>query len=203
MLELASMGAKVLHNRSVEMAKRYNVDLEVLSSYERKPGTKVREVKKLEQTKISGVAKDANCARIALVGIRDEPGIAFKIFRLLANENVNVDIIIQSIGREGAQDISFTVARGDAETAEKALSGYQEVLGFRNISVDRHVAKVSIVGAGMLMASGVAAQMFEGLAQEKINIQMISTSEIKITVLVDEADADRAVQAIHDKFFGD
>ncbi len=203
MLELASMGAKVLHNRSVELAKRYNVNLEVLSSYERLPGTKVREVKKMEHAEVSGVAKDTNIARIALVGIKDEPGIAFKIFRILANEKINVDIIIQSLGRNGAQDISFTVGKADAETAVNALKEYQNVIGFKDISVDMHVAKVSVVGAGMLMRSGLAVMMFDALASKKINIQMISTSEIKISVLVDETDADKAVQAVHDKFFGE
>ncbi len=203
MLELASMGAKVLHNRSVEMAKRYNVDLEVLSSYERKPGTKVREVKKLEQVEVSGVAKDVNVARFTLVGIKDEPGIAFRIFRILANEKINVDIIIQSLGRDGNQDVTFTVTRADAEAAKEALEQSADSLGYKKLDLDTHVAKISIVGAGMLMTSGVAVKMFDALAKKKINIKMISTSEIKVSVLVDEDDADKAVQAVHDKFFGD
>ncbi|MGM9522483.1 MAG: aspartate kinase [Oscillospiraceae bacterium] len=203
MLELASMGAKVLHNRSVEMAKRYNVDLEVLSSYERLPGTKVREVKKLEQANVSGVAKDVNVARLTLVGIKDEPGIAFRIFHVLAAKKINVDIIIQSLARDNTQDITFTVGRNDAETAEQALNEYKDAIGYEAISVDTHVAKVSIVGSGMLMNSGIAVVMFDALASKKVNIQMISTSEIKVSVLVDEDDADKAVQAIHDKFFGD
>jgi len=201
MLELASMGAQVLHNRSVQMAKRYGIELEVLSSYERKPGTIVKEVRKVEQTKISGIAKDVSISRIALVGINDVPGIAFRIFQVLANKQINVDIIIQSIGREGDQDISFTVPRKDAHTAAEALEGYRETLGFHTISVDDHVAKISIVGAGMLMTPGIAVHMFEALSDKRINIQMISTSEIKLSVLVDESDADVAVQAIHDKFF--
>ena len=203
MLELASMGAKVLHNRSVEMAKRYNVDLEVLSSYERKPGTKVREVKKLEQVEVSGVAKDVNVARFTLVSIKDEPGIAFKIFRVLANEKINVDIIIQSLGRDGNQDVTFTVTRADAEAAKEALEANAGILGYKALDLDTHVAKISIVGAGMLMTSGVAVKMFDALSKKKINIKMISTSEIKVSVLVDEDDADKAVQAVHDKFFGD
>ncbi len=203
MLELASMGAKVLHNRSVEMAKRYNVDLEVLSSYERKPGTKVREVKKLEQVEVSGVAKDVNVARFTLVGINDEPGIAFRIFRILANEKINVDIIIQSLGRENTQDVTFTVTRADADAAREALEQNADTLGYKRLDMDTRVAKISIVGAGMLMTSGVAVKMFDALAKKKINIKMISTSEIKVSVLVDEDDADRAVQAVHDKFFGD
>lgn len=201
MLELASLGAQVLHNRSVEMAKRYNVDLEVLSSFERKPGTKVKEVTKMEQTKISGVAKDTNVARVAVMGLRDEPGVAFKIFQLMAQAKINVDIILQSIGRSGTQDISFTVTKGDKEKAEATLNEYKEAIGFESVSIDESVAKVSIVGAGMMSASGIAALMFEALYDAKVNIGMISTSEIKVSVLVNEKEADRAVQAIHDKFF--
>jgi len=201
MLELASLGAQVLQNRSVEMAKRYGVDLEVLSSFERKPGTKVKEVTRVEQSKISGVAKDANIARIALVGLRDEPGVAFKVFRVLAQANINVDIILQSIGREETKDISFTVAKTDMTRAADALRAHRESIGYKDISVDDKVAKVSIVGAGMMSAPGVAALMFEALFDVKINIGMISTSEIKVSVLVDEAEADRAVSAIHAKFF--
>jgi len=204
MLELASMGAQVLHNRSVEMAKRYGVSLEVLSSFERKPGTKVKEVvKKVEQMKISGVAKDMDVARIALVGLRDEPGIAFKVFRLLAKEKINIDIILQSIGREDTKDISFTVHRGDLARAEAVLAENKDALGYKELSSESAIAKVSIVGAGMMSASGVASLMFEALYNAKVNIRMISTSEIKISVLVDERQADRAVQAIHDKFFGE
>lgn len=201
MLELASLGAQVLHNRSVQMAKRYGVNLEVLSSFVRTPGTKVKEVTKVEQTKISGIAKDSNVARIALIGVKDEPGIAFKVFRVLAKLKINVDIILQSIGREGTQDISFTVAIADMEQAEKTLLEHQESIGFKELSVTDNVAKVSIVGAGMVNSSGIAVQMFEALFDAKININMISTSEIKVSVLVNEADADRAMQAIHAKFF--
>ena len=201
MLELASLGAQVLHNRSVEMAKRYGVNLEVLSSFSRKPGTKVKEVTKVEQTKISGIAKDANVARIALMGLKDEPGIAFKVFRIMAKGKINVDIILQSIGHNSTQDISFTVARGDLEKAQQMLLEHQESIGFDSMSVTDKVAKVSIVGAGMMSSSGIAAQMFEALYNAKVNINMISTSEIKVSVLVNEDDADRAVQAIHAKFF--
>ena len=202
MLELASLGAQVLHNRSVEMAKRYSVNLEVLSSFERKPGTKVKEVtKKVEQTKISGIAKDTNVARIAVMGLKDVPGIAFKVFQVMAKKKINVDIILQSIGRGDTQDISFTVPQSDTETARAALLEAQEAIGFSDLSVDESVAKVSIVGAGMMTSSGIAALMFEALYDAKVNIQMISTSEIKVSVLVDEKDADRAVTAIHSKFF--
>ncbi len=202
MLELASLGAQVLHNRSVEMAKRYNVNLEVLSSFTGNPGTKVKEVvKKMEKTHVSGVAKDKDVARIALIGLADEPGTAFKIFSLLAKHKINIDIILQSIGRDGSKDISFTVARGDSEEAKKILEENKEYLGFQNIEVDNQVAKISIVGAGMIHNPGVACKMFEALSSAAININMISTSEIKVSVLVDERDADRAVQAIHDRFF--
>jgi aspartate kinase len=202
MLELASLGAQVLHNRSVEMAKRYGVHLEVLSSYVRAPGTIVKEVtRKVEQTKISGIAKDSDAARIAVVGLPDEPGIAFKVFRALAKAKVNVDIILQSVGRNNRKDISFTVPKGDAETARSVLEEQREAIGFENLLVDEKVAKVSIVGAGMISSSGIAALMFEALYDAKINISMISTSEIKVSVLIDEAAADKAVQAIHDKFF--
>ena len=203
MLELASLGARVLHNRSVEMAKRYNINMEVLSSFVRKPGTKVKEVTKMEFTKISGVAKDTNIARVALVGLRDEPGVAFKVFRVLANAKVNIDIILQSIGRGNTKDISFTVARGDLGKASGVLEENKGVIGYSEISTSDTIAKVSIVGAGMMSAPGVASLMFEALFEAKVNIGMISTSEIKISVLVDEKDADRAVSAIHAKFFGD
>ena len=204
MLELASLGAQVLHNRSVEMAKRYNVNMEVLSSFSGKPGTKVKEVvKTMEKIHVSGVAKDKNVARLALIGLADQPGIAFKIFSLLAKKDINVDIILQSIGRDESKDISFTVARDDAETAKAILEELKESIGFKSIEVDDHVAKVSIVGAGMAHNAGVASKMFEALYSAGINIQMISTSEIKVSVLVDERDADRAVQAIHDRFFSE
>jgi aspartate kinase len=204
MLELASLGAQVLHNRSVEMAKRYNVNLEVLSSYVRAPGTKVKEkVKPMEEMKISGIAKDTNVARIAVVGLPDEPGVAFRVFRALAGAKVNVDIILQSYGKDNTNDISFTVARADIDAAQEAMQAVQESIGFRELKVDTSVAKVSIVGAGMISSPGIASTMFEALYDAKINIQMISTSEIKISVLIDEAYADVAMQAIHKKFFAD
>lgn len=201
MLELASLGAQVLHNRSVEMAKRYGVQIEVLSSFVRAPGTVVKEVVKVEKTKISGVAMDKDVAQIALLGVKDEPGVAFKVFRCLANAKVSVDIIVQSYGRNGRQDIGFTVAKKDKEAAVSALKDVQESLGFEDLRVSDDVAKVSIVGAGMMSSSGIAAAMFEALAEEKINIEVISTSEIKISVLINAEDAERAMRAIHAKFF--
>ncbi len=200
MLELASLGAQVLMNRSVELAKRYGVVIEVLSSYVRKPGTKVKEVaKKMEEMKISGIAKDNDVARIAVVGVPDEPGIAFRVFNTMARSKINVDIILQSYGKAGTNDISFTVPLQDAETAAEALTELQESIGFDHLSVDTNVCKV---GAGMMSASGIAALMFEALYDAKINIQMISTSEIKVSVLIEKGYADQAVQAIHNKFFG-
>ena len=204
MLELASLGAQVLHNRSVEMAKRYNVNLEVLSSFTGNPGTQVKEVvKTMEKTHVSGVAKDKNVARLALVGLADQPGIAFKIFSLLAKENINVDIILQSIGRDDSKDISFTVARSDAQRAKEVMEENKESIGCQSVELNDQIAKVSIVGAGMANNAGVACKMFEALFSVGININMISTSEIKVSVLVDEREADRAVQAVHDRFFSE
>jgi len=204
MLELASLGAQVLHNRSVEMAKRYNVNMEVISSFSGNPGTKVKEVvKTMEKTHVSGVAKDKNVARLALVGLEDRPGIAFKIFSLLAKHGINVDIILQSIGRDDSKDISFTVARSDGEAAKKVLEENKDSIGFQSVELNDHVAKVSIVGAGMANNAGVACKMFEALFSAGINISMISTSEIKVSVLLEERDAERAVQAVHDRFFSE
>ena len=201
MLELASQGAGVLHNRSVELAKKFRVDLEVLSSLERKPGTKVKEVTKVEKTTIAGVAKDTGIARIALIGLQHNPGVAFQVFDLLSKHNINVDIILQSIGREDSKDISFTVHEKDLEDAQEILTENQEVLCFDHIEVDGNIGKVSIVGAGLMTNCGMAARMFEALYEAGINIQMINTSEIRVSVLLDEEDVDRAVRAIHAKFF--
>lgn len=200
MLELASLGANVLHNRSVEMAKKYHVNMEVLSSLENKPGTKVKEVVKVEKLLIKGVAKDEDVARIAVVGLQDTPGIAFKIFSLLAQRKINVDIILQSIGRDGTKDISFTVPRSDKDAALELLKEKEDVISAKHIDVDDNVAKVSIVGAGMQSNPGVAAKMFEALFEANINIQMISTSEIKISVLIDRKDGNAALNAVHDAF---
>ena len=201
MLELASLGAKVLHNRCVEMAKRYHIELEVLSSFSRNPGTIVREVTKVEKLIVSGVTKDVNIARIALVGLEDTPGVAYRVFSLLGKENINIDIILQSIGRNNTKDISFTVPLGSLEAALKLLESKQAEIRYDHIDVNRDVAKVSIVGAGIATNAGVAASMFEALYERQININMISSSEIRLSVLIDEKDADLAVQAVHDKFF--
>ncbi len=201
MLELATLGAQVLHNRSVEMAKKYHIELEVLSSYTRKPGTIVKEDIKVEKMLINGVAKDDNIARISVIGVPDKPGLAFKIFSKLSAKNINVDIILQSIGRNGTKDISFTVDKDKLDAAVEILNSYIELIGATGLVTDSNVAKVSIVGAGMESHPGVAADMFEALFSANINIQMIATSEIKISVLIDKQDGARAVQAIHAKFF--
>jgi len=201
MLELATLGAQVLNNRSVEMAKKYNIELEVLSSLEKEPGTIVKEVTKMEKMLISGVAKDTEVARISIIGLPDRPGLAFKVFSKVSAANINVDIILQSIGRDGTKDIVFTVAQDKAEETEKILKDYLIPLGAKEVSAETSVAKVSIVGAGMESHAGVATKMFEALMDAQINIRMISTSEIKVSVLIAEEDADNAVKAIHEKFF--
>ena len=203
MLELASQGAQVLHNRSVELAKKYRVNMEVVSSLEKKPGTKVKEVVKMEKTNIAGVAKDTSIARIAVVGLEHNPGVAFRVFSLLGRANINVDAIIQSIGRDTSKDISFTLPRADVEEATRVLEEQKDALGFDHLTVEDKIAKVSIVGAGMMTTPGVAAKMFEALYDANINIQMINTSEIRVSVLIDEENTTAAVRAVHDKFFGD
>ena len=202
MLELASLGAQVLNNRSVEMAKKYNVELEVLSSLERKPGTIVKETVKMEKTLIRGVAKDNNVATISIVGLQDTPGVAFKIFNKLAQYKINVDIILQSVGRDNTKDITFTVPLDQGNMAIEAINGMKDALNFKSLKMNDSVTKVSIVGAGMESHPGVASKMFEALYDANINIHMISTSEIKISVLIDAKYADKAVSAIHDAFLG-
>ena len=202
MLELASLGAQVLNNRSVELAKKYGIELEVLSSLANKPGTIVKEHTKMEKLLISGVAKDDDIVRISVTKIPDEPGLAFKLFSILSAKNINVDIILQSIGRDNTKDISFTVNKDNGQAAvdlltEKFVSRYEGV----SISMNDNVAKVSIVGSGMESHAGVATDMFEALFDANINIHMISTSEIKISVLIRKEYADKAVRILHDKFF--
>ncbi len=201
MLELATLGAQVLNNRSVEMAKKYHIELEVLSSLTRTKGTIVKEVNKMEKMLISGVAKDENVARISVLGVPDKPGFAFRIFSKLAQKNINVDIILQSIGRNGTKDISFTVEKDKMETAIELMNAYSEQIGATGVVSDDNVAKVSIVGSGMESHPGVASDMFEALFEANVNIQMIATSEIKISVLIEKEDAAKAVAAIHAKFF--
>ena len=200
MLNLATLGAQVLNNRSVEMAKKYNVKLEVLSSLVRKPGTVVKEVIKMEKMLVRGVAKDTSITRISIIGVPDIPGIAYKIFSSLAAKNIDVDLILQSVGRHDTKDISFTVSRSNKEAALEVCSEFKETMGVLDVQCDENVAKVSVVGAGVQSHPGVAATMFGALADVNINIQMIATSEIKISVLIDKEDVDKAVRAVHDAY---
>ena len=200
MLELASMGANVMHNRSVEMAKKYNVNLCVRSSLNNNEGTVVKEVNNMEKMLVKGVAHDLDVARISLCDIEDKPGVAFKVFSLLAKNGINVDIILQSIGRENKKDISFTVSKSNMQKAVELLCANKEVIGFEDLKAADSFAKVSIVGAGMVNNPGVASSMFEALCEAGINIHMISTSEIKVSVLISEKNAEKAVNAICDKF---
>ena len=200
MLELASLGANVLHNRSVELALKYNVKLEVKSSFQRVDGTVVKEVKNVEKMMVRGVTRDNDVARISIVGIDNTPGKAFRVFSLLAKANVNVDVILQSIGRNDTKDISFTVTEKQLDDAVAVIKENLEVIGAESVEFNSDVSKVSIVGAGMISTPGVAAKMFEALYEAHININMISTSETKVSVLIDQKDAENAVRAIHDKF---
>ena len=200
MLDLATLGAGVLHNRSVEMAKKYGVTLVVRSSLTNEEGTIVKEDVKVEKMLVSGVAVDKSAERISIIGLEDKPGTAFRVFDALAKANVNVDMILQSVGRDNTKDISFTVDGNFGEDALKVIEENQERLKYQNIEMEKNVAKVSIVGAGMMSNPGVAAKMFECLYNEHINIKMISTSEIRVTVLIDVNDAEKAANAIHDIF---
>ena len=200
MLELATLGAQVLNNRSVEMAKKYNVELEVLSSLTNVPGTIVKEVANMEKMLVRGVTKDTDVARVSILNVPDTPGVAFKIFDKLAAKNVNVDIILQSIGRDGTKDITFTTTCDNCDTVKDIV---ENSLEYKDATVEfnTNVAKISVVGAGMESHPGTASKMFEALFENDINIQMISTSEIKISVLIDKQYADKAVSAVHKAFF--
>jgi len=201
MLELASLGAKVLATRSVELAKKYHVTLVVRSSMSACEGTIIKEATAVESTYVSGIAMDKNTASISVIGINNEPGMAYKLFSLLAKERIVVDIILQSIGRDATKDIAFTVMGNELEKAVKVLSENKSKLGFERITYDDKIVKLSVVGAGMATHPGVASMLFEALYAGGINIVMISTSEIKISVLIDERDADVAAHVVHDKFF--
>ena len=200
MLDLATLGAGVLHNRSVEMAKKYGVQLVVRSSLTNEEGTIVKEDVKVEKMLVSGVAVDRSAERISIVGLEDKPGTAFRVFDALAKANVNVDMILQSVGRDSTKDISFTVDGNFGDDALKVLEDNKARLNYEHIEIEKNVCKVSIVGAGMMSNPGVAAKMFECLYNEHINIKMISTSEIRVTVLIDAKDGERAANAIHDIF---
>ena len=200
MLDLATLGAGVLHNRSVEMAKKYGVPLVVRSSLNTSEGTVVKEEVTVERMLISGVALDTDAVRIAVIGLKDTPGVAFRLFDVLAKKNINVDVILQSIGRAGTKDISFTVDDKDLDDAMAVLDENKARLGYQELHSERNIAKLSIVGAGMMSNPGVAAKMFESLYNEGVNINMISTSEIRVTVLINEKDGVRAMNAVHDAF---
>ncbi len=200
MLDLATLGAGVLHNRSVEMAKKYGVPLVVRSSLSNEEGTVVKEDVKVERMLVSGVAADRNVARISVVGLDDKPGIAFRVFDVLAKANINVDMILQSVGRNNTKDISFTVSGDVADEALKVIEDSKSRLNPEHVEIEKNVAKISVVGAGMMSNPGVAAKMFECLFNADINIKMISTSEIRVTVLIDEAEAVKAMNATHDAF---
>lgn len=200
MLDLATLGAGVLHNRSVEMAKKYGVTLVVRSSMNNEEGTVVKEDVNVERMLVSGVALDRKADRVAIIGLKDEPGIAFKVFDCLARKNINVDVILQSIGRDGTKDISFTVDDEDIEETVATLQENKARLAFDRIESETKIAKLSIVGAGMMSNPGVAARMFETLYNANVNINMISTSEIRITVLIEESQGERAIKAVHDAF---
>jgi len=200
MLELASLGANVLHNRSVELAKKYHVKLAVKSSLNKVEGTYVKEVNQVEKMLVRGVTRDNDCARIALCGVEDTPGKAFQVFAMLSKKGISVDLIIQSIGNGVKKDISFTVTEEDLPAVLAILEENKNLVNAEDIKWRKDVSKVSIVGAGMMNNAGVATTMFEALYNANINISMIATSEIKISVLVDQKEAERAVAAIHDKF---
>ena len=200
MLDLATLGAGVLHNRSVELAKTYGVQLVVRSSLTNEEGTVVKEEVKVERMLISGVASDKNCAKISVIGLSDKPGAAFRLFDALAQANINVDMILQSVGRDGEQDIAFTVVGDYADDAMKVIEDSKKRIGYEKLSLETGVAKVSVVGAGMMSNPGVAAKMFECLYNSNINIKMISTSEIRVTVLIDEKEVDKAMNAAHEIF---
>lgn len=201
MLELASLGAGVLHNRSVEMAKKYGVPLVVRSSLNNSEGTIIKEEVKMEKLAVRGVVSDKNTARIAVIGLKDIPGVAFKLFNHLARYDINVDVILQSVGRDGTKDISFTVAKDKVDEAVEIIERHRTgSLQYQSLDVEKSVAKISVVGAGMNSHAGVAAKMFEALYDVGVNIKMISTSEIRVTVLIDDQHIEKSLKAVHDKF---
>ncbi|MDD6347591.1 MAG: aspartate kinase [Lachnospiraceae bacterium] len=200
MLDLATLGAGVLHNRCVELARKYGVEIVVRSSLNNSEGTIVKEVTKVERMLVSGVALDKDADRISLIGLQNQPGVAFKVFDLLAKANINIDVILQSIGRDETKDISFTLPDDRVDDAVEILNANKERLKFDKLDVEKDIVKLSIVGSGMMSNPGVAAKMFEALYNANINLNMICTSEIRVTVLIDAKDAQRAAQAVHDAF---
>ena len=200
MLEMASLGAKVLHSRCVEIAKKYGVELLVCSSLNRNSGTMVREKTKMEKMLISGVAADKNVAKIRVAGLGNDPESTFRLLNLLDRNNLNIDVMIQSLGKDGTKSVSFTVAKPDMLRTIDVLNDNKDSLGIKKLDYDENVAKISVIGAGVRSHSGVAAKMFGALANAGINTEMITTSEIRITALIDEAYADQAMRAIHETF---
>lgn len=200
MLEFASLGAKVLHSRCVEMARRYNVNLVVKSSMSEEEGTVVKETTKMEKMLISGVAVDKNIAKIAVSGMKDNPESTFRLLNLMAKNGVNIDVMIQSLEKDGTKTLTFTVARPDMMMTLELLKKYSDVIGNASVSCEEDVAKVSVVGAGVSSNPGVAAKMFEALSNAGINTDMVTTSEIRITAVIKEAEAEMAMRAVHDRF---
>ena len=201
MLELSTLGAQVLNKRSVEVAKKYNVEVEVLSSMEDIPGTIIKEVAQTGKNPICGVAIDEDVAKVSVISVPDKPGAAFKLFSKLAGRGINVDIILQSENGKDLKDISFTIPKSQLDDAVKVLNKYIESLENAKVLYEKNVAKVSIVGTGMENQVGIASKMFEALYEAQINIQMIATSEIRVSVIVDINEADNALNSIHNKFF--
>ena len=200
MLEFASLGAKVLHSRCVEMARRYDVNLVVRSSMSEEEGTVVKETTKMEKMLISGVAVDKNIAKIAVSGMKDNPESTFKLLNLMAKNGVNIDVMIQSLEKDGTKTLTFTVARPDMMMTLDLLKKYSDVIGNANVSCEEDVAKVSVVSAGVSSNPGVAAKMFEALSNAGINTDMVTTSEIRITAVIKESEAETAMRAVHDRF---
>ena len=201
MLEMARLGAKVLHSRSVELAKKFDVHLCVRSSFTEAEGTIVeKESEMIEEVIVSGVTSDKDQAKVSLLGVPDTPGIAARIFQEIADAHINIDMIIQNVSHEGTTDISFTVAKKDLESTLKTAEMLKAKIGCQDISTDKNIAKVSAIGIGMKSHVGIAARMFRALADEGINIQTISTSEIKISCVIDDRETECAVRAIHDRF---
>ena len=200
MLEFASLGAKVLHSRCVEMARRYNVNLVLKSSMSEEEGTVVKETTKMEKMLISGVAVDKNIAKIAVSGMKDNPESTFRLLNLMAKNGVNIDVMIQSLEKDGTKTLTFTVARPDMMMTLELLKKYSDVIGNANVSCEEDVAKISVVGAGVSSNPGVAAKMFEALSNAGINTDMVTTSEIRITAVIKEAEAEMAMRAVHDRF---
>jgi aspartate kinase len=201
MLEMASLGAKVLHIRAVEFAKKYNVPIRVRSSFNDDIGTLVcREDEEMENVVVSGVTYDKNEAKITITKVPDKPGIAHKLFGAIADANITVDMIIQNVSEEGLTDITFTVIKSDLREARNIVKKIAREIGATDINTDENIAKVSIVGAGMRSHSGIASTMFGALAKEGINIMLISTSEIRISCVIESKYTELAVRALHDAF---